>query len=72
MTTVILNAAWVGKIAEEAVGIQKLTRDFNRFRRERMAQYSPTKPATVKRYNNGYDRTPRLYREFLVSYVGLI
>lgn len=72
MAKVILNAAWVGRIAEDTVGLAQLTRDFNRYRREHMSKYSPAKRVTVKRYNSGYNRTTKLYRNFLTKYVALI
>jgi hypothetical protein len=72
MAEVILNAAWVGRIAEETVGLTKLTKDFNAFRRSNMKDYKPAKAVTVKRYNGGYNKTTTLYRKFLAQYVALI
>lgn len=72
MAKVILNAAWVGRIAEETVGLAQLTRDFNQYRREHMTKYSLAKNVTVKRYNGGYNKTTKLYRKFLAQYVALV
>lgn len=72
MIKVIINASWVGKIAQDTVGLAQLTKDFNNFRQEHMKSYTPAKKVTVKRYNGGYDKTTKLYRNFLAQYVALI
>ena len=69
----VINATVIGKMVEDQIGIRNLTIDFNEYRR--MIGLAPIKKKTIIRYNNGgsgYDRTPKHYRQFLASYVGLI
>lgn len=70
---VYLCATLVGKMVEGEVGVEKLTADFNRYRKN--LKLAPVQKKTVIRYNNGgsgYNTTPKHYRRFIANYVGLI
>ena len=68
-----INATIIGKMVEDQIGLRNLTKDFNQYRKS--INLIPVKRSTVLRYNNGgsgYERTPKHYRQFLASYVGLV
>jgi hypothetical protein len=68
MQQVELPGYLVGKRLERIVGINVLTREYNRYRRS--VNLDPVKPQTVKRYNDGYPGgTPSEYRNFLMHHI---